>query len=164
MEMTTVEPMISREQEQRLYAFLRRQTEGDALRYEVIAKKIQRAADGTESQWDRTIVQDWLTAMLESEVQAQARNPTTHAPQQPFAQVRTGSVQNPNYQAFLDTLEHEDLESLNSNGPFIAWMCQLRMKLPAGVVFDAAYVRQCADAQLSKRVKVQTQHKGRTSP
>lgn len=127
------------------------------MRYELIAKKIHRAADGTASEWDITIVKDWLQAMQELEALTQARstrdNPS--APAVPFAGVRTGKVQNPNYQAFLDTLEQDELDSLQSNGPFFAWMAKLRMNLPSGQAFTAAYIRECANASLSRRAQAQ---------
>ena len=149
---TIEEPIITREQEKRLYDFLREQCEGDAFRYELIAKKIHRAADGTATDWEKTIATDWLNAMLELEKSRQAQaNGTMGEPRVPFAEIRTGQVSNPNYQAFLDTLEQEELDALQSNGPFFAWMHQIRAAKPADATFDAAYVRKCADASLSKR-------------
>lgn len=151
---TIEEPIITREQEKRLYDFLRAQCEGDAFRYELIAKKIQRAADATANDWEKTITTDWLNAMLELDKSRQKQdNRSLGQTRDPFAEIRTGQVASPNYQAFLDTLEQEDLEALQNNGPFFAWMHQIRATKPADATFDVAYVRKCADASLSKRVR-----------
>lgn len=58
---------ITRDQEQRLYSYLRLKCDGDSLRYELIAKKIQRTADRTASVWDAEITNSWLRSMLKQE-------------------------------------------------------------------------------------------------
>lgn len=58
---------ITRVQERRLYEFLRDRCEDDSLRYELIAKKIQRVADGYGDEFDIRIVKDWLEVMQEME-------------------------------------------------------------------------------------------------
>ncbi len=58
---------ITREQEKRLYAFISAACEDDPFRYEMIAKKVGRTADGTASNWEATIAADWLQSMLQAE-------------------------------------------------------------------------------------------------
>lgn len=149
-------PFITREQETRLYAFLRERCEGDALRYELIAKKIMRAADGDASEWDASIVTDWLNAMLENErlqVQAHAWTAAEREPIAPFQQIRSGVVGNPHYQAFLDTLEQSELDAIANNAPFFVWISRRVAEMPQAGLTLAVYLRQYADEHLSQRVK-----------
>jgi hypothetical protein len=66
------QPTITRQQESALYRFLREETNGDHFRYELIAKKIHRAADGCANEWDSLVVRNWLAAMNESNAQEAA--------------------------------------------------------------------------------------------
>lgn len=145
-------PIISREVEARMYKFLQRVCEDDSLRYELIAKKVQRAADGVASDWDKGIVKDWLNAMLEQEVLAQQPQPLPLRADQ-WVAVRAGAVGNAFYQAFLDTLEQHELDTINSNVPFFEWISKRQAEMPASGVFGIDYLRAYADRHLSQRVK-----------
>lgn len=153
MNTVSTQPAITRDQEQRLYAFLHLNCEGDSLRYELVAKKIMRTVDGTASQWEMDIANDWLNAMLEIE----GVSPLEH-PQSPsgildaFVAIRQGRSGNAHYQAFLDTLEQEELDKITSNAPFLSWMHSIREVKPASVRFDSNYVRKCSESSLSQRV------------
>jgi len=145
---------ISRDIEARMYKFLQQRCEGDSLRYELIAKKVHRSADGTANDRDWAIVQDWVEAMLEAE---QPKQPPALAaamkPQTPFESIRAGKAGNPHYQAFLDTLEQHELDAIENNAPFFIWMSQRLAEKPAGVRFGADYLRDYAERHLSERVK-----------
>lgn len=146
---------ISRELESRLYKFIRDSCDLDALRYELIAKKVGRTADGTATDWERGIALDWLNLMLNHEQDlATARKAETDACHQPFADIRRGIAPNPNYQAFLDTLEQDALDGITSNVPFMEWISRIRSSKPSAIRFDEAYVRSCADKELSMRVRL----------
>lgn len=146
-------PAITRDQEQRLYAFLRLNCEGDSLRYELVAKKIMRTADGTASQWEMEIAIDWLNAMLEIEGVSAAEHPQSPSGiLDAFVAIRQGRSGNAHYQAFLDTLEQEEMDKITSNAPFLSWMHSIREVKPASVRFDSTYVRECSESNLSQRV------------
>lgn len=148
-------PAITREEEARLYKFLSAQTEGDAFRYEIIAKKIQRAADGYASPADLVIVKDWLYAMVSLEKAAHARSTFRTEPQEaPFAAVKRGQVSASNYQAFLDTLEQHELDVIENNVPYFLFFSDVQIEAKKlGVEFTPAFIRSWADARLSQRVK-----------
>lgn len=149
----STQPLITREQEQRLYAFLRLNCEGDSLRYELIAKKIMRTADGTATPESTEIAIDWLNAMLEIEgASASEDHQAPTAILDAFVDIRLGRSGNAHYQAFLNTLEQEELDKIVSNAPFLSWMHSIREDKPPSVRFDSAYVRQCSEASLSNRV------------
>ncbi|HGS5620769.1 TPA: PLxRFG domain-containing protein [Vibrio parahaemolyticus] len=117
----------------------------------------------------------WLRSELESE----RRGITT--PEKPkdvnqtiakerFAKAKTGKADNPRYQAYLDTLEAEELEAINSNAGYMSWIthrvAEFRdehgIKKGADLTssqhkeFDK-YLREYADRHLSDRVKSERQ-------
>ncbi|TBT42859.1 hypothetical protein D5E79_15020 [Vibrio parahaemolyticus] len=83
-----------------------------------------------------------------------------------FAKAKTGKADNPRYQAYLDTLESEELEAINSNAGYMSWIthriAEFRdengIKKGADLTssqhkeFDK-YLRDYADRHLSERVK-----------
>lgn len=149
-------PAITRDQERRLYDYLREVTEGDALRYQLIAKKIHHAADGTAIEWELAIVRDWLNAMVEESTLKAAAEEARLAPdstEAPFEGVRRGEAGNPNYQAFLDTLEQVELDAITNNVPYFAWFSARKANVQNGEVFSPEYLRSWADKHLSERVK-----------
>lgn len=147
--------LISREQESRLYKFLRESCDLDSLRYELIAKKVGRTADGTATDWEQGIALDWLNCMLSHERDlVAATQAAAKSHREPFADIRRGIAPNPNYQAFLDTLDQDALDAITSNVPFMEWISQVRSSKPADIPFNEAYVRRFADMNLSKRFKL----------
>lgn len=153
MNAVNTQPAITRDQEQRLYAFLRVSCEGDSLRYELIAKKVMRTADGTASPWEMEIAIDWLNAMLEIEGVSASDHPQSPAGiLDAFVAIRQGRSGNAHYQAFLDTLEQDELDKITSNAPFLSWMQSIRKCKPASVRFDSNFVRKCSESSLSQRV------------
>lgn len=152
-------PVITRQEECALYAFLREQTDGDSLRYELIAKKIHRVASAWHSKDDEAVVRDWLSAMRERDAVRAAREAATVASGAgvPFDSLRSGECGNPSYQAFLDTLEQDELDALSNNVPYFAFVSARQAEASsAGRENDlAAYIREWADAHLSLRVREQ---------
>ncbi|HHE0548208.1 TPA: PLxRFG domain-containing protein [Vibrio parahaemolyticus] len=87
-----------------------------------------------------------------------------------FAKAKTGKADNPRYQAYLDTLESEELEAINSNAGYMSWIThriadfrdENGMKMSADLTssqhkeFDK-YLREYADRHLSERVKSERQ-------
>ncbi|EGR1404008.1 PLxRFG domain-containing protein [Vibrio parahaemolyticus] len=87
-----------------------------------------------------------------------------------FAKAKTGKADNPRYQAYLDTLESEELEAINSNAGYMSWIThriadfrdENGMKKSADLTssqhkeFDK-YLREYADRHLSDRVKSERQ-------
>ncbi|MGY5820875.1 PLxRFG domain-containing protein [Vibrio chemaguriensis] len=87
-----------------------------------------------------------------------------------FAKAKTGKADNPRYQAYLDTLEAEELEAINSNAGYMSWIthrvAEFRdehgIKKGADLTssqhkeFDK-YLREYADRHLSDRVKSERQ-------
>ncbi|MDW1549198.1 PLxRFG domain-containing protein [Vibrio sp. YT-18] len=83
-----------------------------------------------------------------------------------FAKAKTGKADNPRYQAYLDTLEAEELEAINSNAGYMSWIthriAEFRdengIKKGADLTssqhkeFDK-YLREYAERHLSERVK-----------
>ncbi|HCZ9048664.1 TPA: PLxRFG domain-containing protein [Vibrio alginolyticus] len=83
-----------------------------------------------------------------------------------FAKAKTGKADNPRYQAYLDTLEAEELEAINSNVGYMSWIthriAEFRdengIKKGADLTssqhkeFDK-YLREYAERHLSERVK-----------
>ena len=140
---------ITRDQESSLYQYMRRNSR-DAFQYQMLAKKTQRVADGVGSLDAELIVWDWLCAMHE---EAEPTKPQHSVQRVPFGDVRRGKVENPLYQAFLDTLEHAELEAIDNNAPYFAWhndrMGEFRLKNYGSF---PAYCRQWADERLSNRV------------
>jgi hypothetical protein len=151
VELETPKPSITRAQEASLYKFLSKQTENDALRYELIAKKIHRAADGAAINWELDIVNHWLGAMLEEQLAKENRYVSEILPRESFADVRSGQVGNPNYQAYLDTLEQDELNLITSNVGYLCWFSTRQSEQPNG--FSPDWLRSWADNNLSARVK-----------
>lgn len=150
------QPMITRAQESALYAFLRKQADGDALRYELIAKKIHRAASGYANAADESIVRDWLNAMVEEQEEKLARQRLSmpQSERKAFESLSSGKCGNPNYQAFLDTLEQTDLDSLTNNVPYFCFFSDREAEAKKLKRNDVvAYIREWADRHLSERVK-----------
>jgi len=149
-----INPAITREQESRLYVFLRKETENEAFRYMLIATKIGRAANGTAVDWELAIVKDWLDCMLEEEAAANATVPAfTVIRPEPFADIRLGFAGNPKYQAYLDTLEQDELNIISSNIGYFAWMSQRLAEMRKSDLKGTDFLRDWADKNLSQRVK-----------
>ncbi|EOX0971773.1 PLxRFG domain-containing protein [Vibrio parahaemolyticus] len=87
-----------------------------------------------------------------------------------FAKAKTGKADNPRYQAYLDTLESEELEAINSNAGYMSWIThriadfrdENGMKKSADLTFSQhkefdKYLREYADRHLSDRVKSERQ-------
>jgi hypothetical protein len=140
---------ITRDLESNLYKYMRRNSR-DAFQYEMLVKKTLRVADGVGSLNAELIVWDWLCAMHE---EAASSIPQHSVERVPFGDVRRGKVENPLYQAFLDTLEHAELNAINSNLPYFIWHSdRLRESNLKQLGSLAAYCRQWADEHLSQRV------------
>lgn len=154
---------LTQDQAKALYKFLRDRTECDAMRYELIAKKIHRVVEGYANTHDQLVARDWFEAWAEEEAEKLARNQLSMRPTEkaPFADVRLGKVgNNPNYQAFLDTLEQEELDVIHNNIPFFCFFMQREAEATRLGRRDLArYIREWADANLSERVKaLRAQH------
>lgn len=153
---------LTRDEATALYKFLRERTECDALRYELIAKKIHRVVEGYANTHDQLVARDWYEAWAEEEAAKLARHQLSMRPyeKEPFADVRLGRVGNPNYQAFLDTLEQEELDQIHNNIPFFSFFMQREIEAARLGRRDlASYIREWADANLSERVKaLRAQH------
>lgn len=140
---------ITGDQESSLFAYMRKNSR-DAFHYEMLAKKTQRVADGVGSLEAELIVWDWLCAMHE---EAEPTKPQHSVQRVPFGDVRRGKVENPLYQAFLDTLEESELKAIDNNLPYFIWHSErLRESKLKKIGSFAAYCRQWADEHLSQRV------------
>jgi hypothetical protein len=154
LEENEITPAITREDEARLYKYLSKVTDGDALRYELIAKKIQRAADGYANSYDLNIVNDWLRAMNEEAAAVEAGRNFIEPREEPFAAVRRGQVGASNYQAFLDTLEQAELDVIKNNVPYFTFFSSMQMEAKkAKQALTPEFIRNYADNHLSQRVK-----------
>lgn len=142
---------ISRADEAALYRYLQLNLEGDALRYELIARKVQRTADGVATDWERSIALDWLKAMNDLRTVASAPpNPPAEAP---FASLRSGKCGNPYYQAYLDTLEQHELDAIVNNVPYFAWNADRCREAKALGIPLGQHIRRWADQHLAKRLQ-----------
>ena len=114
---------------QKLFAVLKKWSEEgmDAFRYEMFARRLVAAEYG------RTDAVEWALAwyndlLAEERQEAEARQRELLDNQEREAQVRAdfeqGRCSNPNYQVFLDTVEHPEL--LTSHAPYMAWIARLR--------------------------------------
>lgn len=140
---------ITRDQESSLYEYMRKNSR-DAFQYQMLVKKTQRVADGVGSLEAELIVWDWLCAMHE---EAEPTKPQHSVQRVPFGNVRRGEVENPLYQAFLDTLDEAELKAIDNNLPYFIWHSErLREFNLKKVGSFAAYCRQWADEHLSSRV------------
>lgn len=131
------EATITREQESALYDFLREQTGDNFTRYELIAKKIQRAADGTATEDDAKIAADWLEAMradgserqrLAAEGNAKAEAGAAEAERreaeksaESLADLRAGKAAgNERYRLFLSTMTQAERDAMQRSSDFNA--------------------------------------------
>lgn len=176
-------PTITRDQERELYAFLREQVGEDAYRYEVIAKRIGRVADGRGSDADEQTTREWLAAMAEDGTAKQRAAAQSEADRkaaaeegerresartaESLAKLRRGEAENPRFQAFLDTLEQADLDSHDRIASFNTdYMAFINARVGeykrenkisrSDVGGDKAldeFIRKWADEHLSERVK-----------
>lgn len=162
-------PLINREQEAALYAFLRDTVEEDALRYQLIAQKIGRAADGVAEDHEIVVVRALLESLESASSMRLHGGSAKRAIEQMQAQVvafrsalRAGDGgDNPRLQAWMDTLEDPDtLFAPPGSSPlacgysaFIADRCK-EFDRAGGEGGDelTAYMRQWADARLAARV------------
>lgn len=111
----------------RLFAVLKSWADGmDAFRYEMFARRLVAAEHGRPDavEW----AQAWYNDVVAEERQAvedRQREREWHQKQRDFARAefKAGRCENPNYQAFLDTVEHP--EELVNNTQFMAWISQL---------------------------------------
>lgn len=152
-------PLITRAQEQDLYKYLQSCLGDQPLRYELIAIKVQLAADGEISKQGAEIVKGWLDAMEEERAE-RANQVSSHAQQETLDRekarqdLRKGFAGNPNYQAFLDTLEQDELDVLTSNAPYLDFIASRQLEASRLCRNDvAAYIREWANCNLSTRVK-----------
>ncbi|TRZ68233.1 MAG: hypothetical protein D4S02_04040 [Rhodocyclaceae bacterium] len=115
----------------KLFAVLKSWADGmDAFRYDMFARRMVAAEYGRPDavKW----AQDWYDDLLAEERQAaehkrhaveanQARNAAAKA------EFHAGRCGNPNYQAFLDTVEHP--ERIENNVEFFVWIAKVQAKL-----------------------------------
>lgn len=156
---------ITAQQERDLYAFIKECVGDDAYRYQVIAQKVQRTAGGTAAPWEIEIVDSWLTAMqIERLAQTPAAKPEPEKGAG-FPSFTDGLASNPRYQAFLDTLEQQELDALGSNAPYMEFISQRMTEFRSrhcepqdfrGHAAFTAYVRDWADARASGRARAST--------
>lgn len=172
-------PAITREQLSSLYEYLRKQTDGDALRYSVLAKKFQRTADGTANDEAKKITLEWLQAMAEDgnakqkeiakgkqqaqEQAAEAERIQAEKEANSLSELKAGQAQNPNYKAFLDTLEQSELDEVTKswqlNTRFMSFISQRKAEFvkdggnAASPEELAKYVREYADKNLATRLR-----------
>lgn len=174
-------PLITREQERALYAWLRDAVGDDALRYQLIAQKIGRTADRIAEDYEQEVALDCLRQM-ESESSARGdRMAGTEAERAEAeaarvreraefrAELRAGrAAGNERLQAWLDTIEdpmvmfaHPGASPLSCGySQFIAervgeFERQAKAIKSAGAV--TAYMRQWADQHLAARLRIEPQ-------
>jgi hypothetical protein len=127
-------PAITREQEAALYEYLREQTEGDALRYQLLAQKFQRVADDRASEEDTRITLDWLQSMAEdgtekqrlaaegkAKAQADAAESERIAAEraaESLSDLRAGKAGNERYALFLSTLSQSERDAIETVAGF----------------------------------------------
>lgn len=130
---------ITRAQESALYDFLKQQIGDDSVRYELIAKKFRRAADGTASDEDAKITSEWLEGMrvdgderqrLAAEGRAKAEADAADSEHraaeksaESLADLRSGKAGNERYRLFLSTLAQAERDAKQSASDFnVAFM------------------------------------------
>lgn len=116
---------ITRDEESALYKLLKTQCEDDAFRYEMIARKIMRVADGYGSEHDEEVVKDWLDHLNGIRKQREAELATLSFKERNeieiFKELSFGVCANPLYQAYLDTLEQDELDDIKNNVGYFTW-------------------------------------------
>lgn len=111
----------------KLFAVLKSWADGmDAFRYEMFARRLVAAEHGRSDAvaW----AQSWYSDVLAGECQIEeARQLVIQENAQRDALARSefqaGRCGNPNYQAFLDTVEHPEL--IEHHAPYMAWISSL---------------------------------------
>ncbi len=127
--------------------------------------RLNRIVDGTSTGEDLK----WMQQFEEAEEKGTTHPDKQVAVNQPiarakFADVRSGKVENPRYQAFLDTLEQEELDKINSHADYMGWISQREGEFRKANGIDdqqrvseykelGKYIREYADENLSDRVK-----------
>lgn len=158
-------PTITRDQESALYAHLQACTENDGLRYQLLAQKVGRAADGVAEMWEATIVHELLDCMNS---ESAARQNSAGAESPPLALYRAAlqaghGGDNPRLQAWLDTIE--DPDALFATPTATPLACGYSAFVAARIIeFEqhidkhgtapavTAYMRQWADDHLATRL------------
>lgn len=126
--MTMVFEGVSQDVSSKLFAVLKNWSgDGmDAFRYECFARRLVAAERGRPDavEWAMNWYNDVVAEDRQAEevrqravTEREARNAAARA------ELRAGRCGNPNYQAFLDTLEHPEL--IENNAPYCAWMSSL---------------------------------------
>lgn len=164
-----LEEGISQDALGKLFAVLKSWSDGmDAFRYECFARRLVAAEHGRHDavEWARNWYNDVLAEERQNEEARQrAINEREARKESARAELRAGRCENPNYQAFLDTLEHP--ERIENNAPYFAWMSELsgRFKSTPGLA-DMAPAEKAArwtrmilekrDANLAPRLKTRS--------
>jgi hypothetical protein len=165
--MTMVIEGISQDVSGKLFAVLKNWSGDymDAFRYECFARRLIAAEHGRPDavEW----AMNWYNDVVAEERQAEGdRQRATKENEErkaaARAELRAGRCGNPNYQAFLDTLEHP--EQIENNAPYFAWISELRGRFEgtSGVADMAGdekaalwqkMIREKRDANLAPRMK-----------
>lgn len=167
MTMVVVDEGISQDVSSKLFAVLKNWSGDymDAFRYECFARRLIAAEHGRPDavEW----AMNWYNDVVAEERQAEGdRQRATKENEErkaaARAELRAGRCGNPNYQAFLDTLEHP--EQIENNAPYFAWISELRGRFEgtSGVADMAGeekaalwqkMIREKRDANLAVRMK-----------
>lgn len=98
----------------------------ECQRYEAIAQAFVAVEQGSEQPFHLWVVTNWAAEYFQAKdaerTAEQQRAKEAAAKPPPFSQVRTGKVGNPRYQAYLDTLEQEELDKLTNNVGYFTWI------------------------------------------
>lgn len=164
-----IEEGISQDVLGKLFAVLKSWSDGmDAFRYECFARRLVAAEYGRHDavEWAKNWYND-VMAEERREEEARQRDIDEREARNAFAraELRAGRCGNPNYQAFLDTLEHP--EEIENNAPYFAWLSELRGRFErtpslADMAPDekaarwTRMIREKRDANLAPRLKVQS--------
>lgn len=132
-----------------------------------IRKRFNKVKNGEGTSEDIAWAKEWTDETAKGQTppeKAEAQKPIAKAK---FEEAKTGKSGNPRYQAWLDTLEQADLDEINSNVDYMAWISSnsaefARINQIASKPFTDAqnkafddYLREQADNNLSDRVAEQ---------
>jgi hypothetical protein len=136
-----------------------------AFRYEMMARRIVAAEYGRSDavEWGMEWWSELQVATAASLTEAGASRRELQAVRQRMhVDFIAGIVSNPDYKAFLDTVE--DPSEIKSNAPYLTWLSKVRAlhvaNMPKGAAGEhvedegvSAFIRRYADANLSQRVR-----------
>lgn len=128
------------------------------MRYEAIARAFVAVEQGSEQPFYHWVVCTWATQYFEGlehrrQVSAKA-SAAADAKPVPFASIRAGvPVGNWRYQAWLDTLETAELQALNSNVGYLAWVTEAERRAAATPCSIEAAIAVMRAERLSQRVR-----------